>query len=58
MGRGALIAAKYDIVSVWKVGGGCWYGCVWVWVWVGVGVIVWVRKGLCGWDSLDYCHKV
>ena len=26
-------------------------------LWVGVGVIVLVRKGVCGWDSLDCCHK-
>ena len=27
-------------------------------VWVGVGVIAWVRKGLCGWYSLNCCCKV
>ena len=25
---------------------------------VGVGVIAWVRKGVCGWNSLDCCLKV
>ena len=25
---------------------------------VGVGVIAWVRKGLCGWYSLNCCSKV
>ena len=25
---------------------------------MGVGVIAWVRKGVCGWDSLDCCLKV
>ena len=27
-------------------------------VWVGVGVIASVRKGLCGWYSLNCCCKV
>ena len=25
---------------------------------VGVGVIAWMKKGVCGWDSLDCCRKV
>ena len=32
--------------------------CVCVIVWVGVGVIAWMKKGVCGWDTLDCCHKV
>ena len=27
-------------------------------VWAGVGVIAWVRKGLCGWYTLNCCCKV
>ena len=27
-------------------------------MWVGVGVIAWVRKGVCGWYSLNCCCKV
>ena len=27
-------------------------------VWAGVGVIAWVRKGVCGWYSLNCCCKV
>ena len=28
-------------------------------VWVGVSVVIaWVRKGVCGWNSLDCCLKV
>ena len=42
--------------------GVCGEGGVHVWVGgcdcVGVGVIAWVRKGVCGWDSLDCCLKV
>ena len=62
MGGTALIAAsKYVHVCV---GEGREEGEGGVRVWVGgcdcvdVGVIAWVRKGVCGWDSLDCCLKV
>ena len=32
--------------------------CVCVIVWVGVGVIAWVKKGVCGLDSLHWCRNV
>ena len=62
MGGTALIAAsKYVHVCVLggaeeKEGGVC--GCVGGCDCVGVGVTAWVRKGVCGWDSLDCCRKV
>ena len=50
MGGRVLIAAiKYVCVS----GGGSVGG-----VCVGVGLIAWVRKGVCGWYSLNCCCKV
>ena len=41
-------------VCVWMCGCGCDCVCVCVCV----GVIAWVRKGVCGWSSLDSYHKV
>ena len=32
----------------------CGFGCDCV----GVGVIAWVKKGVCGWNSLDCCCNV
>ena len=53
-------------VCGWEGGGGSvgMHVCVCVCVCVGViggvwvGVSVWVRKGLSGWDNLDFCSKV
>ena len=46
----------------------CMYMCIFVWVCRcgcdcvsgcnSVGVILWTRKGVCGWGILDCCNKV
>ena len=50
MGGAALIAAIKYVCG----GGECVCGCDCV----GLGVIVWVRKGVCWWGSLDCCSKL
>ena len=62
MGGTALIGAVKYVCEVrggrqgGRGGGGsvCVCGCDCV----GVGVIAWVRKEVCGWDSLDCCLKL
>ena len=47
--------------SITEVECACVYmvvGCGGEGVTVCVGVIAWVRKTVCGWGSLDSCHKV
>ena len=58
MGGAALIAVVCVCVCVCVCACVCVTVWVWVFVWVGVGVITWVRKGVCGWKSLDCCLKV